>query len=117
MPDTIPSMGLLQQRKEYLFTKIKQYCPDYVKDIFCPALTAAPKSDHQSPAATGTNSSSIPSVATTSSDAPPDADAVDNITRVTRKRPTCSYCRNVEHRNSVRSGTFTCPLRRSEYET
>jgi len=38
------------------------------------------------------------------------------LPRVTRKQPTCSYRKTAGHRNSVRNGGFTCPLRRSEQE-
>jgi len=36
MPDTITPVGLTQARKEYLYSKIRQYVSDEVKDKLCP---------------------------------------------------------------------------------
>ena len=36
LPPVIVPPGLSRERKEYLYEKIREYCPDYSKDIVCP---------------------------------------------------------------------------------
>jgi len=113
LPNKLSPVGLSQQRKEYMYTKIRPYCPDYAKDILCPP----PRSDCQL-AKAAENSSLQPS---STSHASAEAGDMENteehvLPRVTRKPPTCSYCKTGGHRNSFRNGRFTCPRRRYEQE-
>jgi len=126
MPDKLSSLGLSQQRQEYLYSKIRQFCPDHAKDILCPAppadsLTNAatadsskqkqPSGSKEQPAATSKGP-----LASTSQVGVAAADDLTELIPATRKPPTCSYCKSTGHRNAVRNGMFTCPTRRQANE-
>jgi len=42
LPEEIQPPGLSQDRKQYLFKKIREYCPEEVRDTACPDPKFAP---------------------------------------------------------------------------
>jgi len=121
LPNTLSSLGLSAQRKSYLHSKIRPYCPDYAKDILCPAPETGcqPEPDACSSASPEPAADSI-MIQPSATIIRPQSDAIvveqaeeQCLPVAKRKSPTCSYCKAVGHRNSVRNGIFTCPLRRS----
>ena len=99
LPNSVQCDGLSDARKLYLFQKIRQFCPDINKDKLCSAVSTEKVVSERVPMelsarAEGEQSGTLP--------------------EPTRKRPTCSYCNEVGHRNSVRNGIFLCPKCREE---
>ena len=111
LPNQIYASGLSTARKEYLFQKIRPFCPDHAKDILCPGVSQqtvgvmAEQNEQPSLSGPSHKSSSTTAAEQTALPAP------------TRKTPKCSFCHQSGHRNAVRNGIFLCPVRRQNQDT
>jgi len=109
LPTQLFADGLSRARKEYLFHKIRPFCPDYAKDVLCPGVSL------QTVSVGELSKQSLPG--TSREGASLSAEEEPNLPAQTRKTPTCSFCHRAGHRNAVRSGMFLCPLRRQNQDT
>ena len=97
LPPTITPSGLPLQRQWYLYHKIREFCPDDLKDITCPRPASDPlHSPFRSPSPTRSPSPSsalsLTNPITTTTNEPP-----------TKRARLCGVCRQSGH------NTRTCP--------
>ena len=101
LPPVLPPSGLSLQRQWYLYEKIREFCPDHLKDTTCPrpGETAEDPSPSHSPSPTPSQSPtpSPPDTITTTT-----ATATDEPPAAKRAR-LCGHCRQPGH------NARTCP--------
>jgi 5-methylcytosine-specific restriction endonuclease McrA len=137
LPDLLQPVGLSYERKKYLFTHIRQYVPDYAKDILCPNPDVPQTPDVIESDKDGvTGDVGVVNIVVSqevvnvvhevhAEQSTPQIDEQANKTSENktvskpdntkkRKSPTCGYCNNVGHRNSLVRGVPTCPKRQKE---
>lgn len=90
--------GMTYERKSYLYNKIREFVREESKDILCPKPIPNVDVDHNS----------VPTTSVEYSFQKP------SIEKSIRQKPTCSYCKQVGHRNQVRGGIYFCPKRKLE---
>ena len=100
LPDVIPPPGLSQERREYLYERIREFVPDAHKDTVCPRPLPGPASPNPSEPATlpppaASTSSAAPTSATSTSSAAPTSAASTQPAAPTapapiRRRRTCA---------------------------
>ena len=104
LPSQLCPRGLSSARKEYLFKKIRPFCPDHAKDILCPGISQQTGSgvveQNEQPSLPGPSHESS---CTT---------AAEHIPAPTRKTQKFSFGLQVGHRNAVCNGIFLCPVRK-----
>lgn len=105
MPEVIQPQGLSYDRQKYLYEKIRQFVPPESQDILCPKPYLRTSQDPLE---------NLPQVLLTQSQ--PSCSGVQSLPNTKRKKPTCTYCGEVGHRNQVRGGVYFCKKRRSEQE-
>ncbi len=115
MPITLVPSGLTRERQQYLFDRIREYCPDYAKDVLCP------EPEHISDIASSSATTSAPIVSNNSTLTQPvlrqresSPENSLSLPAPKRKTPTCSYCKESGHRNQLRNGRASCPKRAAD---
>ena len=108
LPPVLPPSGLSNQRQWYLFHKIREFCPENLKDITCPRPAALPEdsSPSRSPSATpppSSSPSSTPLLTTTTAGATSTTTTTATDEPPAKRSRLCGACRQPGH------NARTCP--------
>ncbi|CAG4978289.1 unnamed protein product [Parnassius apollo] len=106
--ETVEPPGLTYKRKSYLYNKMREFVSEESKDILCPKPIANVNELSSS------SNSSISTLPTTSVDYSFQKQITE---KSTRQKPTCSYCKQIGHRNQVREGIYFCRKRNLDSQT
>ena len=104
LPPILPPTGLSQQRQWYLYEKIREFCPDYLKDTTCPRPSDPAQDPGSIPSSSPTPSRSSPSPSPTDTTADTITSNKDEPPAPKRAR-LCGHCRQPGH------NARTCPYR------